>query len=135
MIAPVIALVLLTHLMLIWMYATRLPAIAQLRMKIDPFGIRGAQMSQLPARVRWKTDNYNHLLEQPTLFYAVALSLAVFNDHSPASLVLAWAYTLLRVVHSLVQVTVNSIPVRFSLFVVSSFVLFALTCRAAVLVF
>jgi hypothetical protein len=61
-------------------------------MVLDPQAPRGAQMATLPARVRWKADNYNHLLEQPVLFYATALSLALLGDHSVASLWLAWAY-------------------------------------------
>src|SRR3546814_10551434 len=31
----------------------------------------------LPAEVQWKAHNYNHLMEQPTVFYAVAIALAV----------------------------------------------------------
>jgi hypothetical protein len=135
MLAPVIALVLWTALIWTWMYATRIPAILAARMVLDPQAPRGAQMATLPARVRWKADNYNHLLEQPVLFYATALSLALLGDHSVASLWLAWAYVGLRVVHSLWQATTNVIMVRFGLFFVSSLVLFALAIRAALLVF
>jgi hypothetical protein len=96
---------------------------------------RGEQMSQLPANVRWKADNYNHLMEQPTLFYATVLALAVLGDQSVISLMLAWAYVLLRVVHSLVQATGSRITLRFAVFFVSSLVLFALAIRAALLAF
>ena len=99
-------------------------------MRLDPLAPRGEQMATLPARVRWKADNYNHLMEQPTQFYAVALALAVLGDASAWSLGLAWAYVLLRVVHSLWQVLVNVIEVRFALFSLSSLVLFALVVRA-----
>ena len=135
MLAPVIALVLWTALIWTWMYATRIPAILAARMLLDPQAPRGAQMATLPARVRWKADNYNHLMEQPTQFYAVALALAVLGDASPWSVGLAWAYVLLRVVHSLWQVLVNRIQVRFALFSVSSLVLFALVVRACLQVF
>jgi hypothetical protein len=101
-----------------------------MRMRLDPLAPRGEQMATLPARVRWKADNYNHLMEQPTQFYAVALALAVLGDASPWSVGLAWTYVLLRVVHSLWQVLVNTIQVRFALFSVSSLVLFALIFRA-----
>ena len=133
MLAPVIALVLWTALIWAWMYATRIPAILKARMVLDPMAPRGEQMSQLPARVRWKADNYNHLLEQPVLFYATTLSLAVLGDQSSASLWLAWAYVAMRVVHSLWQTLSNRIPVRFALFFISSLALFALAFRAAVL--
>src|SRR6187549_1757957 len=98
LLAPVIALVLWTFVIWAWMYATRIPAIFAMRMRLDRNAPRGEQMSQLPPRVRWKADNYNHLLEQPTLFYATALTLAVLGDVSPASAWLAWGYVGLRVV-------------------------------------
>ncbi len=135
MLAPVIALAAWTAVMWAWMYATRIPAIMRLRMRLDGNLPRGEQMATLPPRVRWKADNYNHLLEQPILFYAVALSLAVLGDSSTASVVLAWSYVALRVVHSLWQALVNVIPVRFMLFALSSLVLFALLARAAMAVF
>lgn len=133
--APVIALAIWTAVIWAWMYATRIPAIYKARIRLDGNAPRGEQMAQLPAKVRWKADNYNHLMEQPTVFFAVAISLAVLQDASTTSLVLAWAYVALRAVHSLQQVLVNHIPTRFALFALSSLVLFALTWRAAMLVF
>lgn len=135
MLAPVIALVAWSAVIWAWMYVTRIPAIIRARMRLDPMIPRGEQMAQLPAVVRWKADNYNHLMEQPTLFYAVAISLAVLGDDSRSSLVLAWGYVGIRVVHSLVQTSWNHIPTRFSLFFVSSLALIGLTYKAAVLVF
>ena len=135
MLAPVIALAAWTAVMWGWMYATRIPAIMRLRMRLDGNLPRGEQMATLPPRVRWKADNYNHLLEQPILFYAIALSLAVLGDSSTVSIALAWSYGGLRVVHSLWQALVNVIPVRFALFALSSLVLFALLARAAMQVF
>ncbi len=135
MLAPAIALVLWTAVIWAWMYATRIPAIVRARMELDPMAPRGEQMATLPARVRWKADNYNHLLEQPTIFYPVVLVLAVLGDASTASVALAWSYVGLRVVHSLQQALVNAIRVRFALFAVSSIVLFALAIRAALRVF
>ncbi|HMB43192.1 MAG TPA: MAPEG family protein, partial [Luteimonas sp.] len=126
MLAPVIALVIWSAIIWAWMYATRIPAIIKVRMVLDPMAPRGEQMAQLPPKVRWKADNYNHLMEQPTLFYAVAISLAVLGDHSISSVAMAWGYVALRVVHSLVQTTWNKIEVRFALFFISSLVLFGL---------
>ena len=134
LIAPVIALVLWSMLICTWAIATRVSAIKRSGMRLDPAAPRGEQMALLPAKVRWKADNYNNLMEQPTLFYAVALSLAVLGDHAMVSLWLAWAYVGLRVVHSLVQTAINRIVIRFGLFALSSLVLFALTCRALMIV-
>lgn len=131
MLAPVVALVAWTLLMWLWMYATRIPAIVQARMRLNPDAPRGEQMNQLPPKVRWKADNYNHLMEQPTLFYAITLTLAVLGETGIAALILAWSYSVLRIAHSLVQVLVNVIPLRFALFVLSTLPLFGLTAIAA----
>ncbi|MCY1059493.1 MAPEG family protein [Nannocystis sp. SCPEA4] len=130
---PVIALVGWTFVMWTWMYATRIPAIRRARMKFDPYAQRGQQMSELPAEVRWKADNYNHLMEQPTQFYAVALVLALVAGTTSVDVNLAWAYVVLRVVHSLVQSLVNIIELRFAVFMLSSLVLLAMTVRAGLL--
>lgn len=113
-----------------WMYATRLPAMQRQKMALDSNAPRGAQMAELPASTRWKADNYNHLMEQPTIFYAVVLALALMRDAHAITIALAWAYVALRVAHSFVQVSKNHIPTRFAAFALSSLALFALTGRA-----
>ena len=128
--APVVALVAWTLVMWTWMYITRVPAILKSDMKMDPTLPKGEQMNMLPARVRWKADNYNHLLEQPTIFYAVAISLAVLGEGSGLNLTLAWAYVGLRVIHSLFQAMVNKIEIRFGIFIVTNIPLFWLTFNA-----
>ena len=132
--APVMALVLWTLVMWVWLYATRIPAMRKARTRLEPRLPRDQLLGGLPPEVRWKSDNYNHLMEQPTLFYAAALTLAVIGDADPINVWLAWAYVALRVVHSLVQATTNVILVRFSIFMVSSLVLVMLAVRAAMAV-
>jgi hypothetical protein len=117
------------------MYATRIPAIRNAKLVLDPNAPRGEQMATLPPRVRWKADNYNHLMEQPTVFYAVALALGVIGEGGGTNATLAWVYVALRVVHTFVQTLVNKIEVRFGVFVLSSLVLIALTVNAARVVF
>ena len=85
----------------------------------------------LQEQVQWKAHNYNHLMEQPTLFYAITLSLALLGAGGGFNLYLAWAYVVLRVLHSLVQGTINLIAYRFALFALSSLALIALTLHAA----
>jgi hypothetical protein len=135
MFGPVIALVLWSFVMCAWLYATRIPAMVKAKAVYDPAGPVEAFNAQLPASVRWKADNYNHLMEQPTLFYAVALTLALLGAAGVVNTGLAWAYVGLRVVHSLVQATVNVILLRFSLFIISTLVLLVLAIRAALVVF
>ena len=130
--SPVVALVGWTLVMQIWMYATRLPAMQ--RKGIDLKGRRGGRGGQLDGvledEVQWKAHNYNHLLEQPTLFYAIALTLALLGQGGGANLWLAWTYVGLRVVHSLIQATVNIVKWRFLAFIAASLVLLALTLHA-----
>ena len=133
--APVTVLIAWSLVMWVWMYATRLPAISRANVKLDPTVPPKTLMEQLPARVRWKADNYNHLMEQPTIFYAVALVLAVSEAGSGLNVILAWFYVILRIVHSLFQALVNNIPVRFTIFSLATLCLFGLTWGAIQVVF
>ncbi|MGE0665656.1 MAG: MAPEG family protein [Sphingomonadales bacterium] len=135
LLAPLMALVLWTFVMWAWMYATRIPAIRRGGVPLSPSATKEEFNSRIPPHVRWKADNYNHLLEQPVLFYAVVLTLALLGADGPANVALAWGYVALRVAHSIVQATANIIMVRFSVFILASFVLLALAIRAAMLVF
>ena len=128
---PVIALVLWSLVMWAWLYATRIPAMSRLKIPLDPTRTTAELNAALPASVRWKAENYNHLMEQPTLFYAVALTLAAAGAGGGLNAGLAWAYVGLRVAHSLVQATVNVIMARWALFMIASLVLLALAIRAA----
>lgn len=133
--APIAVLVAWSMVVWAWMYATRIPAIVKARMRMDRHAPRGEQMNLLPPVVRWKADNYNHLMEQPTLFYAIALTLALLEQGGGINLKLAWSYVALRVVHSLIQATWNKIEVRFAVFSLSSFVLIGLIVNACVALF
>ena len=133
--SPLIALVLWTFVMCGWLYATRIPALSKHKIVYDPRRPAEEFHAQLPAEVRWKADNYNNLLEQPTLFYAVVLTLAFLSAGSGLNAGLAWLYVALRIVHSLVQAIINNVTIRFSLFAAASLVLLVMTVRAALIVF
>lgn len=130
---PIIALVIWSLIMWVWMLITRVLAIRQAKMKLDPAAPAGLQMSQLPAKIRWIADNYNHLMEQPTIFYAIALSVVVIGDPATlkVNLIAAWTYVGLRILHSLIQVLGNRVELRFLVFVLSNFSLMLLTFNAA----
>ena len=132
--APLLALVLWSFVMWAWLYATRIPAIVKHKIVLDPHLSSEEFHARLPASVRWKADNYNHLMEQPTLFYAVALTLAFVGEGAGLNAGLAWLYVALRIAHSLVQATVNVIVLRFAIFMAASVVLLAMAVRAAVVV-
>jgi hypothetical protein len=130
--APIVALVAWSLVMQVWLYATRIPAMRAARTPLDPNLPPSELVGALPPQVRWKADNYNHLMEQPTIFYAVALALALMDLGGGLNLILAWAYVVLRIIHSLVQATVNKIVVRFSMFMLASLCLVSLTVHAAI---
>jgi len=134
---PVVALLAWTMVMWVWMYATRIPAMN--KAGIDAKNLVGGEGSSLrallPENVSWKADNYNHLHEAPTLFYAVAIVLAIIGQGDGFNTVLAWSYVILRVLHSLVQAAVNRVALRFALFALSSLALMALILHAAIAVF
>lgn len=132
MLAPAAMLVLWTMAMLGWLALTRVPAIGGLRGLLRaPPGARGQDLeSVLPPRTNWKSHNYSHLTEQPTLFYAVSAILAITSP-GLADVRLAWGYVVLRVIHSIWQAQFNLIAVRFALFGAASFCLLALAIDAA----
>jgi len=136
LLAPVFALVLWTLIMLFWLMFTRFPAIAKAKIDISQnVGGRGQDLDRiLPARVNWVAHNYAHLMEQPTIFYATVLGLAVLGQASLTNIVLAWTYVGLRVVHSLWQVLVNRIPMRGMIFLFSTRVLIALAVNGMIAV-
>jgi hypothetical protein len=134
MLAPVLALVGWTFVMWLWMYATRIPAMQKAEIDVAELSRTGKKL-ELPPEVARVADNYNHLHEQPTLFYAVALAAQLAGAADPVNAGLAWAYVGLRVVHSLVQATRNVIPIRFALFTLGSLVLLVLLVRTALRVF
>ncbi len=130
LLAPVLALNAWTFFMEGWMYYTRIPAVTKFKVPIDGSATKEDFNKKIPPSVRWKADNYNHLMEQPTQFYAVALTLAMLGVDGKTDLALAWGYVGLRVAHSLVQCLGNKIMRRFQVFVLSSGVLAVLTARA-----
>ena len=133
--APLVALVLWSFVMGAWLYATRIPALMKNRIIYDPYRPNEAFHAQLPAQVRWKADNYNNLMEQPTLFYAIALILALVDAGTGLNVLLAWLYVALRVAHSLVHALINVVMLRFTVFIAASIVLLLLSLRAALIVF
>ena len=133
LVAPVMALVLWTLVVWLWMYATRIPAMQ--KAKIDPQDAARTRTLALPPEVMWVSDNYNHLMEQPTIFYAAALAAQIAGQADGLNVGLAWTYVLLRVVHSLIQGTVNVVVARFAVFSLSTVVLAVMAIRVALAVF
>jgi uncharacterized MAPEG superfamily protein len=131
--APAAVLVLWSLVMLFWMAGTRFPAIFKsgMDLKASPPGGRGQDLEGiLPANVTWKSHNYTHLMEQPTIFYAAVLILAVAGAATPFLVNVAWGYTILRIIHSVYQATINKVMVRFGIFVLATICLVILAVQA-----
>ena len=134
MLAPAAVLIAWSIIMLIWMALTRLPALSKATggLKNAKPGGRGQDLEGvLPDKIQWKSHNYAHLMEQPTLFYAVVVILAILQP-DPVNVLLAWIYVGLRIVHSIWQATVNVVSVRFFLFLMSTIVLASLAVHALI---
>lgn len=135
LLAPGAVLALWTLIVLVWTAATRFPAMRKLGfdLKKAPPGGRGQDLEGvLPANVQWKSHNYTHLLEQPTLFYAIIVILTLSGGVSDLTKGLAWGYVALRVVHSIYQATINKVSVRFAIFAAATLCLVALNVLAVI---
>ena len=132
---PVMVVALLTIVMTIWMFVTRIPAMA--RLKIHPQKAQDTSKLRdlLPSEVSRISNNYNHLFEQPTLFYVVCLSIALLGHVDQVHLISAWIFAGLRIAHSLVQATIDLVMARFTLFLISWLVLGLMVIREALNIF
>ena len=131
--APAAALALWSLIMLFWVMATRIKAFSNAGIELGsaPAGGRYQDLEpQLPASTNWKSHNFVHLMEQPTVFYATVMVLALAGQGEGLNLNLAWAYVLLRVAHSFWQALVNTIPVRFALYLLSTLCLLVMAINA-----
>ncbi|MDG2002790.1 MAG: MAPEG family protein [Novosphingobium sp.] len=134
---PVVALTAWTMVMWLWLYGTRIPALGAAKVNPDDLvhdPTKGLDQV-LPPQVQWKAHNYNHLHEAPTVFYAVAIVLAIIGQGDGLNAQIAWAYVGLRVVHSIIQATINKVQLRFMVFALSSFCLIFLVARAVMAMF
>ncbi|WP_324807931.1 MAPEG family protein [Sphingomonas sp. LY29] len=132
LLGPVVALVAWTLVMLVWLAAVRGKAVRKARINIMASkGGRGQNLEGvLPDEANWPAHNYAHLMEQPTLFYAIVLTLVAMGDTIAINLWLAWGYVGLRVLHSIVQTTINRVAIRFPIFALSTLCLVGLTVHA-----
>jgi hypothetical protein len=132
---PVVVLLAWTMVMWVWMYAVRLPALTASGLKPDDARNTKTLDGILPEKSQWKAHNFNHLHESPTLFYAVAIVLAMIGHGDGINAMVAWAYVGLRIAHSIVQATINKVALRFALYALSSIALMILIFHAIIPIF
>ena len=131
LLTPVLALIVWSLVVWLWMYATRIPAMQ--KAGIDPQAAQHTSaLSMLPPRVRGVADNYNHLMEQPTIFYAMVFYVVLAGHSDQIHIYLGWSYVALCVLHSFIQNTVNIVAVRFAVFTLSTLALAAMAVREVI---
>jgi hypothetical protein len=131
MLTPVLALIVWTLVVWVWMYATRIPAMRHAGIQPQDARFPGS-LDKLPDSTRQVADNYNHLMEQPTIFYALAFYVVLAGHTDALNMDIAWAYVGLRVLHSLIQGTINNVNLRFVVFALSTLMLMAIAARQVV---
>ena len=131
MLTPVLTLIVWSLLVWIWMYATRIPAMQKAGVAPQDARFPGS-LDKLPDYPRQVADNYNHLMEQPTIFYALCFYVVLAGHTDALNMELAWAYVSLRILHSLIQCTVNIVNLRFVVFSLSTLMLMAIAARQVV---
>lgn len=131
LLAPVVALVAWSIVMLVWLAIARAPFV---RGRL-PDGARGSDVERdHPGRANWPAHNYAHLMEQPTIFYAIVFALILMGFDHPINVYLAWGYVALRIAHSILQATVNIVRLRFLLFLLATICLVCLTVHAGLFI-
>ena len=129
--APVLTLIIWTLVMLLVMYKRRIPAMQAISKRAQDFIDNPKLGERIPAKARWAVENFNHLHENPTIFYALMFTIFLMDKVTPLALYCAWGYVLIRVIHSIVQITSNNVIVRFSLFVLSALLLIIMALSTA----
>ncbi len=132
---PVLVLIIWTLIMLLVMYKRRIPAMQAISKRTQDFIDNPKLGEQMPASARWAADNFNHLHENPTIFYALMLTIFLMEKAGPLALYCAWGYVVIRVIHSIVQITSNNVMVRFSLFLLSAILLIIMALSTAAKLF
>ncbi len=135
LLGPVVALVAWSLVQMTWMAISRAAEFGRLGITRNsiPNGARGADLEgRADPHAQWKAHNYMHLMEQPTIFYAIVFALILMDFNAPINVWLAWGYVAFRIAHSIFQSTVNIVRYRLVLFALASFCLLGLTVHAAI---
>lgn len=121
---PALAMVALTIVVWFRMYTSRVAAMR--RERIHPQAV--ATSAQMAARITDSraSDNFRNLFELPVLFYVALLVLASIDQVSPVTLLLAWLFVALRVLHSAIHCTYNRVVHRFYAYLAGGMVLWVL---------
>lgn len=128
MLTPALALIVWTLIVWGWLFAIRIPAMQKSRFNPQDANNPGA-LDALPITARMAANNYNHLHEQPTIFYALAIYSHLVGVADPLNIALAWGYVGLRVAHSFTQIVLKQVMLRFYIFLAASVMIIIMAAR------
>ncbi len=128
---PMFGMIALSGAIAALLFASRAPIILKSWGKLQHAKHSDALRPNLPPLLMYITDNYNHIFEQPTLFYAVVVYIYLMQHTDDTHIALAWCYVSLRLLHSVIQLTSNNVSWRASAFGVSTVVLVCMIGKEA----
>ena len=134
---PMFGMIAVTAVMVILLYASRIQALSQRAKNPNKVPNEVARHSDeirkyMSPRNRVITENYNHLFEQPTLFYAVVVYIFLMGNTDATHIILAWGYVIFRAIHSVYQLTLNQVPMRATIFGIAGAFLLIMIFREAI---
>jgi hypothetical protein len=127
---PMISMVVLTLLVWMFMYVTRLREMSRKNINPQRLATRVEAAAVLTDSTA-PADNFKNLFEMPVLFYVVVLLSLVLLIQDDTMVRLAWAFVALRGLHSLIHCTYNRTMHRFIAYFASSLVLIFMWIRLA----
>ena len=131
-IEPMLAMMLLTGLVWIFLYARRIPAMRAARRAVQTYTTPEKAIELLPEAINYPAYNLKNLFELPVVFYALCLLLYVTGNVDGVYVAAAWGFVTFRVLHSLIHCTINRVMARFVCYLISSLLLWFMVVRAAI---
>lgn len=136
MLQPAAALMCWTFVIWFRLYFVRLRTMRQKRIHPQKMATRQARNALVISDRELQTsDNFQNLFELPVIFYAACLMAYLLQDVSDLSLMLAWSFVGMRIVHSVIHVTYNRVTHRSFAYLIGGLLLLALVLRLATQVF
>jgi len=105
------------------------------REKINPQSVATSRqmLEAVPETVNNSSDNLKNLFELPVIFYVLCIFLFITQKVDSVNLVLAYCFVIFRIGHSVIHCTYNKVIHRFFVYMLSSFILWALVIRSILL--
>lgn len=128
---PLLAQVALTFLVWIFMYYERITLMRRKRIDPERLKLAGAEADELLREADQSSDNFVNLFEVPVLFFVAVLTIYVAGLTDAMHVNLAWAFVVLRAIHSLIHCTYNRVMHRFTFYALSTLTLIGIWVKIA----